>query len=330
MNDLNDKGLISVIVPVYRVEKYLDRCIESIVDQTYTNLDIILVDDGSPDKCPVICDQWALKDSRIKVIHKKNGGLSDARNAGMKVAKGEFIGFVDSDDWIAPEMYQKLLDSIINVGSDISACSVEMVWEDSAPKKMLTKQINKTLNKVDAQRELLHESDLLQPVWYKLYKRELIKDILFEVGKQHEDVFWSYQAIGKAERVSIIDYIGYYYLQRSESIMGQKYSLKRLNVMDAICQRQEYFASAFPELLGEGVISIWGTCLYHGQQILINLGDSKQINELFIEFRKIMKRYPMKRKYFRNIKFTHKIWFILEGISLKATCVLRNQLKIGF
>ena len=102
------KDLISVIVPVYDVEKYLDRCVESIVNQTYQNLEIILVDDGSPDNCPAMCDNWAEKDSRIKVIHKKNGGLSDARNAGMEIVTGEFIGFVDSDDWIEPEMYQLL------------------------------------------------------------------------------------------------------------------------------------------------------------------------------------------------------------------------------
>ena len=101
-------SLISVIVPVYKVEPYLNKCIESIVNQTYKNLEIILVDDGSPDNCPAICDSWAEKDSRIKVIHKENGGLSDARNAGMVHATGEYIAFVDSDDYIDPEMYQSL------------------------------------------------------------------------------------------------------------------------------------------------------------------------------------------------------------------------------
>lgn len=104
--------MISVIVPVYKVEPYLDRCVRSIVEQTYTDLEIILVDDGSPDNCPAICDAWAERDSRVKVIHKQNGGLSDARNAGMDIATGEYIGFVDSDDWIAPEMYQILYNML--------------------------------------------------------------------------------------------------------------------------------------------------------------------------------------------------------------------------
>ena len=102
--------LISIIVPVYKVEKYLNRCVESIVKQTYSNLEIILVDDGSQDQCPVMCDAWMEKDNRIKVVHKKNGGLSDARNAGMKISKGEFIGFVDSDDLIDHNMYQLLYE----------------------------------------------------------------------------------------------------------------------------------------------------------------------------------------------------------------------------
>ena len=119
--------LISVIVPVYRTEAYLDRCIESIVDQTYTNLEIILVDDGSPDRCPQMCDEWARRDTRIRVIHKKNGGLSDARNAGMAAATGEYIGFVDSDDWIKPDMFRLLYEKMEQMQSDIAACGVEMV-----------------------------------------------------------------------------------------------------------------------------------------------------------------------------------------------------------
>ena len=131
--------LISVIVPVYKVEAYLDKCISSIVGQTYRNLEIILVDDGSPDNCGAICDAWAEQDSRIKVIHKENGGLSDARNAGMSAATGELLGFVDSDDHISPEMYQLLYERMIADNSDISACGVEMVFENGLPSRPLTK-----------------------------------------------------------------------------------------------------------------------------------------------------------------------------------------------
>ena len=131
--------LISIVVPVYKVEPYLDKCVSSIVNQTYKNLEIILVDDGSPDNCPVMCDAWAEKDNRIRVIHKPNGGLSDARNAGMSAATGELIAFVDSDDWIAPDMYEKLYHRLTEDGSDIAACGVQMVWEDNTPPRMLTR-----------------------------------------------------------------------------------------------------------------------------------------------------------------------------------------------
>ena len=162
--------LISVIVPVYKVEKYLNRCVNSIINQIYKNLEIILIDDGSPDKCPYICDEWSKRDSRIKVLHKQNGGLSDARNAGLKIATGEFIGFVDSDDWIAPEMYERLLTAIIKDQSDIAECNVKMVWKNNLQSKMLLQQNNCVLKRDEAQLELLNESKLKQPVWNKLYK----------------------------------------------------------------------------------------------------------------------------------------------------------------
>lgn len=178
------KDLISIIIPIYKVEKFLDRCVESVVNQTYSNLEIILVDDGSPDNCPYMCDEWAEKDSRIKVIHKLNGGLSDARNEGLKSSTGKYVGFVDSDDWIAPEMYERLLQSIIIEHSDIAACSVEMIWENnSQSSRMLVQQNNCILNRKDAQEALLDETKLKQPVWYKLYRKSIIKDIPFAKGK---------------------------------------------------------------------------------------------------------------------------------------------------
>ena len=123
-------SLISVIVPIYNVEKYLERCVESIINQTYKNLEIILVDDGSPDNCPQMCDDYAKKDSRIKVVHKKNGGLSDARNAGMKVATGEYVSFIDSDDYISLDFYETLLETIVDNDSDIVECSVVKFYEN--------------------------------------------------------------------------------------------------------------------------------------------------------------------------------------------------------
>ena len=145
-----DTAKISVIVPVYKVEAYLDKCISSIANQTYRNLEIILVDDGSPDNCPAMCDTWAEKDSRIRVIHKTNGGLSDARNAGMAIATGELMTFVDSDDWIAPDMCEHLYQRLAGDNSDIATCGVQMVWEDKTPSRTLTRESSCVLNQEEA------------------------------------------------------------------------------------------------------------------------------------------------------------------------------------
>ena len=196
---MNTYPLISIIVPIYKVEQYLGRCVESIVNQTYKNLEIILVDDGSPDNCPAMCDNWACKDARIKVVHKQNGGLSDARNAGMDIAKGEYIAFVDSDDYVRSDMYELLYNNMQENESDISACGVEMVREDETPIAMLTPLGSYVLNNEEAMIAIIEEDVLKQPVWYKLYKLKCVQNNYFPVGKYHEDIFWSYLAVAKAK-----------------------------------------------------------------------------------------------------------------------------------
>ena len=322
------EALISVIVPVYKVEAYLDRCVKSIVDQTYTNLEIILVDDGSPDTCPTICEAWAEKDERICVIHKENGGLSDARNAGMAVARGEYIAFVDSDDWIAPEMLERLYEAMQRDDSDIAACTVKMVWADKTPSRLLTVQTNGVLEKDEAQKVLLEESLLKQPVWYKLYRREIIDGVPFAVGKYHEDVFWSYQVIGAAKRVSLIDYIGYYYWQRSGSIMGERYSLKRLDAIEAIERRQSYLAEFFPELEREARIKLWESCIYNGQMALKYLSEDDSRSALSY-LNEVKSRYPLSRKDYSDQKLTHRLWLDIARVSLRTICGVRNALGIN-
>lgn len=320
--------LISVIVPVYKVEKYLNRCVKSIVDQTYGNLEIILVDDGSPDCCPAMCDAWKERDNRMKVIHKSNGGLSDARNAGMEVANGELIGFVDSDDWIAPDMYQCLYAIMKADNSDIAACGVEMVWEDGTLSQMLTQTGSCVLNREEAMSALIEEFWLKQPVWYKLYKADIIRNILFPVGKYHEDAFWSYQAIGAAERVSVTDHVGYYYWQRNGSIMGERYSLKRLDAIEALEQRQDYLESKFPELAIKARRSLWFSCIYHGQKILQNFDTQEQTSALQY-INNVLKRHPFSTDSLNELNRKEILWIRIARASLIAVCRIRNALKIG-
>ena len=320
-----DAPLISVIVPVYKVEKYLDRCVQSIVDQTYRNLEIILVDDGSPDNCPAMCDAWAAKDSRIKVLHKENGGLSDARNAGMAVATGFYMGFVDSDDYIAPEMYRLLYERLTADGSDIAACGVEMVFEDGSPSRILTKAGTCVLAHDEAMEAVICESWLKQPVWYKLYKTALIREISFPVGKYHEDVFWTWQAVAQAQHVSIFHTPCYFYLQRTGSIMGERYSLRRLDAIEAKQQRLEYLEQEFPQLAEQGKKDLLFSCLYHGQLALRDLKPAEQDTA----FGQIKAIFQKTEASFHGLPLAHQCWLRLAKWNLALCCKIRNRLGIG-
>lgn len=320
-----DTAKISVIVPVYKVEPYLDKCVSSIVNQTYTNLEIILVDDGSPDNCPAMCDAWAEKDSRIRVIHKTNGGLSDARNAGMTVATGELMAFVDSDDWIASDMYEHLYQRLTEDDSDIAACGVQMVWENKTPSRTLTREGSCVLNQEEAMQAIIEESWLKQPVWYKLYKTALVRDILFPKGKYHEDVFWSYQAVGRAQRVSVSDHIGYYYLQRGGSIMGEGYSLKRLDAVEAKVQRCAYIQERFPALSPLAVKDLWFTCIYQGQLALRALNKA-EAEKILTYFENLVETHPFQTE---GCSLKERLWLNMAKSSLAVACRIRNVLKIG-
>ena len=319
--------LISVIVPVYKVQEYLNQCVSSIVNQTYQNLEIILVDDGSPDHCPAMCDEWAEKDPRILVIHKENGGLSDARNAGLDVASGEYIAFVDSDDWIAPDMYERLYQRLTEDHSDMAACGVEMVWEAGTGSRMLTRPGSRVLEREEAMRAIIEESWLKQPVWYKLYKTALVRDIPFPIGKCHEDVFWSYQAVGAANRVSVFDSPCYFYRQRSNSIMGVGYSLKRLDALEARAKRFQYIQANFPGLVAIERTTFLFFCIYSMQMAQKYLsGDEYQTAKLRI------RRTISEMKLLDGDGFlfpNQRLWVILAKLSLDLTCRLRNVLHIG-
>ncbi len=325
---MTQKDLISVVIPAYKVEAFLDRCLQTVVNQTYSNLEIILVEDGSPDRCPEICDAWANKDPRVRVIHKTNGGLSDARNAGMSIASGEFVAFVDSDDYLACDMFEKLLEAIEADKSDIAACAVEMVWEDGRPGQLFTVQKRCVLDREQAQAALLSETLLKQPVWYKLYKREVIQGIPFEKGKYHEDVFWSYQVIGRANRVSLIENVGYYYTQRSDSIMGRGYSLDRLDALEAAEKRYDYIAREFPSLEKRARLKVVSNCIYQGQMALKFL-ERREQKQVFARLEASRKKYRIHYKDYSNYKIKRRLWFDLSRVSLKLTCRLRNTLRIG-
>lgn len=234
--------LVSVIVPVYNVEKYLSRCIDSIINQTYKNLEIILVDDGSPDRCGDICDQYAIKDSRIKVIHKKNGGLSDARNAGINLAKGDYITFIDSDDWIHPKYIETLYDLVKKHNADISVCNfIRTTSEDHNDEISLIDVI--AFNKYEALEQFTDKYYVQMVIACgKLYKKDLFHNVRFPVGRIHEDEFTTYKLIYNANKIVFTTTPLYYYWQREDSIMGSGFNINhRLDALDAFIERAEFF-----------------------------------------------------------------------------------------
>ena len=233
--------LISVIVPIYNVEKYLNKCIESIINQSYSNLEIILVDDGSKDSSGIMCDNYILKDKRIKVIHKENGGLSDARNVGIEKAKGEYIVFIDSDDWIDEKMIEILYNIIKKNNSDISICDYFLAYnEEIQTQKEDIEIIN--LSNIEALKTI-YDKDLgvcMIVAWNKLYKRNLFKDdIRYPYGKIHEDEFTTYKLLYKAEKISYTKQKMYYYRQRENSITSS-FNKKRLDCLEAFDERVKY------------------------------------------------------------------------------------------
>lgn len=224
---------ISIIVPIYNVEKYLKQCIDSIIAQTYTNIEIILVDDGSPDNSGNICDEYAKKDCRIKVIHKQNGGLSDARNAGIKVASGELIGFVDSDDYIANDMYELLYNNLKKENAQISCCNRYICYKN----KNTIYGINNFYEVMDSMRaiELMCTYGYIGfSAYTKLYKKELFDNIKFPKGKVCEDMFIMYKLFDLANVIVYDANPKYYYIQRKGSI-----SRNKKNKIDAIESSKE-------------------------------------------------------------------------------------------
>ena len=211
--------VISIIVPVYKVEKYLVKCVNSILNQTFSEFELILVDDGSPDECPKMCDELAQKDSRIKVLHKENGGLSDARNAGIEVATGDYLGFVDSDDYIAPDMYEKLYGLITENGCDVAVCGAVVVKEDEEAEYTDSDEVL-VLDRNEALHEMIQKRLFAVNTWNKLYKKELFREIRFPKGMLYEDLATTYKLITEAKKVCYSPMKKYAYLQRQGSIMN--------------------------------------------------------------------------------------------------------------
>ncbi|MCI5806194.1 MAG: hypothetical protein MR029_07655 [Clostridium sp.] len=225
-------------------------------------------------------------------------------------------------------MYQYLYGMMMKDHSDIAVCGVEMIWEDGTPLKKLTKSGNCVLNKNEAMQAIIQEDWLKHPVWYKLYKMELVKDTPFFVGKYHEDVFWSYQTIGASQKISVTDYIGYFYWQRSGSIMGEQYTLKRLDAVEAMVSLCAYVEEKFPELAGLAQGKLIGCCMYHNQLLLQNSAiDADGSHQEWIKTQ--ARRAGIQRKKDMRIPHKQRMWMRGYLYAPTVVCSVRNKLGIG-
>ncbi|ETI67550.1 glycosyltransferase family 2 protein [Neobacillus vireti] len=236
--------MISIIVPIYKVEKYLAICTDSILNQTFKDFELILVNDGSPDKCGEICDDYTKKDNRVKVIHKSNGGLSSARNAGINVAQGKYIAFVDSDDYIHPKMFEILFEAAEKYSSDITMCNFLPVYEHVPNHEVLRNfQIDvKHYTNLQALKQIYTNKGIYFTLaTNKLYKRQLFHDLRFEEGRIHEDEFLAHRILYKSKVITYLPIDLYFYFQRSDSIMGEPFNLNMLDEVYAFKDRIKFF-----------------------------------------------------------------------------------------
>lgn len=244
---MEEKPLISILLPIYNVEKFLPKCLNSILCQTYEKLEIILVDDGSPDNCATICDEYAKKDSRIKVIHQENMDVSGARNTALKAAKGNFITFVDPDDYVDKEYIKYLYEILKKNNCDISTCGETFVYEDGTLKSHHEEEKCEIYTSYEALELMLYQKKVNNSPCGKLYKRELFKNIWYPLGKRYEDLGTTYKLFLNARNIAVGNKPYYYYFQSVNSIVRSTFNTKTLDIIEMAEQMERDILKIYPE-----------------------------------------------------------------------------------
>lgn len=312
--------LVSVIVPVYKAEDYIDRCIDSIVNQTYQKLEIILVDDGSPDRCPELCDQWADKDARIRVIHQNNQGVSAARNTGISCSSGNYIVMVDSDDYLASNMVRLLCEALLHNSADLAVCGYETGTQDTCQFETVECCSCELITGIQAlERIYIDNHHALQYVspWAKLYKRELFEGIQYPKGKIFEDIYVTHQILLKCNRVAVVPCKLVYYFQHPDSIMHAPFHTGKLDYLEALKERIDFFhVNCLPELESIAYDEYLHALIWEysrARDILGNREAMKDIaNRFHAAYRKgyASKRYPKETTQFLSAFNTNPEWII--------------------
>lgn len=307
--------LISVVVPVYNVEVFLPECLDSLLHQTYANLEILLVDDGSTDGSGTICQTYADRDPRFRVIRQENGGLSAARNTGIQQARGKYITFIDSDDYIDTDMIRYLYNLLVNQRADMSVCQKQLITEEGDPISDGNFYRDTTLtNNDDCMSALFLNQGLDTCAWGKLYRLDMFSDIQYPVGKYHEDVFTTYRLIALCDRIAVGSMAAYFYRQRRGSIMQSSFSPKHLHAVEANVQRAEFVAEHYPKLASiarASIVYATNTCAV--RLLKSNITEPTVTQYLQAQYR----RYEW--DFLRgNSRVTSKVFSLLAFISLKT------------
>ena len=319
--------LISVIVPVYNVEDYLRKCLDSIVNQTYKNLEIILIDDGSTDNSGKICDEYAAKDNRIKLIHKPNGGLSDARNAGLEIAKGEYIGFVDSDDYIAEDMYEFLYNFAAENNLDVAMCTACNVYDNGKiehPRDFETILLSKK-DEIIENLFINKCGGSAVNVWSKLFKKEVLNNCKFAIGKTSEDAFIILNWIDNTTRFGRSSEVKYYYVQRKHSITHRfLYSPKILDVVDAYALNLKIISQKYPKCKDIAKVRFFWALRTAVEQIYI-CEDCKNHNHIIKKMQNILRKNLIDILTSNYITLKGKIRYIIIALNLKFYFKIKNN-----
>lgn len=305
--------LISVVVPIYNVEKYLVRCVDSIINQTYSNLDIILVDDGSPDNCGSICDEYAERDNRVKVIHKENGGLSDARNEGIKIAKGKLITFVDSDDYVAINYVEELFRCMMTSRADLSVVEVDVVNENTPYSvERQTGDISIINNKKAI--ELALKISFRQSAWGKLYRTEIFNDIQFPKGLLYEDLAIVYNVLSVTKIIAISNAKLYKYEVRPGSIMQASFNINHYNSLIVTDNAMDFVKTNYPEF---GDLSDCRRVYSYFTVLrrMLNSSEKNKYKEQIDELKQRINKYSHHMIWKRNVKPSLKLRLISYKIS---------------
>ena len=240
---------ISVIIPVYNVEPYLERCVTSVLEQTYPHLEVILVDDGSPDHCGDMCEAFREKDDRVKVLHKENGGLSDARNAGLDVATGDYVFFVDSDDFIEKDSVLTLLTALKEDGAEMAIGGHAAIYDSGTVLDRSTGE-RSALEPKKALERMLYDDGIDLSAWAKLYKRELFEGVRFPKGRLFEDAATTYKLMDKCQRISVHSLPQYNYMIRTNSITGTGFTPRKMDLIRSTEEMGAYVTEKYPDLEG--------------------------------------------------------------------------------